>query len=152
MATVADLGYVAYQLQFAPTMWGSTNCFSFVYIHSAPNPFFFRADGASVDLRPFSSVALIRVPVNFAESAEELTKVATAANDSESEELALMRTVEAFNLFRNNTRIKATAVEPVAEEAKALVKAVWSVREWMLAGMKEEKRWDVLGAVLVGQP
>ncbi len=152
VATVADLGYFAYQLQFAATMWGSTHCFSFVYFHAAANPFFFRADGASVDLRPYASLALLRIPVDFADNPEDMNKVVLAANDSDTEDVALTRTGEAFSLFRNNTRIKAANVEAVAEDAKSLVKIAWSIRAWMLDGMKDAKQWDLLGARIVGIP
>lgn len=153
VAVVAELSAVpAYQLLFGATMWDETPCFAFQYAYP-PSPLaLMRPDGAIIPMLDYARVTLIRLPVNFAQSTEELSKICKAANESESLERALTRVPEAFNLFNNGPRVRKEDVERAGKEANDVVSTAWSVRDWILAGCKDEKTWDVIGTRLVGQP
>ncbi len=153
VAVVAELSAVpAYQLLFGATMWDETPCFAFQYAYP-PSPLaLMRFDGVVIPLLDFARVTLIRLPVNFAQDVKELEKIAKAANESESLERALTRVPEAFNLFNNGPRVRKEDVDRAGKEANDVVTTAWSVRDWVMAGCKEEKTWDVIGTRLVGHP
>lgn len=141
-----------FQLLFGPTMWDTTPCFAFQFSYP-PSPLaLMRPDGVLVPLESYSRVSLFRLPVNFADDAQELALICKAANESVSLENALTRVPEAFNLFNNNPRIRKGDVEQAGKDASEIVKAAWDMRGWVADDSKESKRWDVLGSYVVGHP
>lgn len=154
VAIVVDLSHFAYRIEFTASPWDDTPCLALSYIYPPSQTFMIRPqDGLLVDLRPYAQLALLRVPVSFADKVEDLTGVARAANESKDEATAMARTAEAFMLFRNSPRIGKDAVEEIVVQASALVKIAWEVRGWLIAGCADKQQWK-LGeeSVLIGQP
>jgi hypothetical protein len=148
-----DLSAPVWQLRFAATAWDGTPCFSLVYSYPPSQLVAFRpADSAMLELSSYAFATLLRVPVQFAENTNDMNKVVQAANDSETEEIALQRTTEAFTLFRNNARIRAQDVEATAKEACEVVKVAWSIRLWLFDGAAEAKTWELLNTKLMARP
>ncbi len=151
VAIVVDLAYFAYRLEFGATLWNTTPCFSLVYSYP-PSPMGTYVERTFVSFAAMARVALARLPVEFAQNEAELENIARAANESDSVDVLKTRTVEAFQLFRNNARISKTQIDESAAHALQLALVAWEIRDWMVDGMTEKKEWSPLGTRLIGQP
>lgn len=155
LAVVVELGVLPYyQVLFGATTWDRTPCFALQVMYP-PSPLaLMRPDGVPFPLTEFARVTLLRLPVHFSTEAGEVDKIAKAGNDSATIDEALSRVPEAFNLFKNNPRVKADEVERVGKDAAELVKVGWDLRMWLLGSAEppQRKQWDVLGATLVATP
>ncbi len=148
-----DLGYFAYRLEFMATMWDEAPCMSLVYAYPPSVPIMFRpGDGAMIPLSSMAVIALLRMPVEFAKSLDELAGVVKATNESATQEIAKLRSTEAFTLFLNSPRMRKDAVDEMAKAAEQLIAIAWEIRTWIADGTPEKKRWETPNGVLAGIP
>lgn len=92
---------------------------------------------------PENQVCLAKVKCTIAESAEEVQRVAAVALDGGTLDLDQDRAKEAFNLFKNNPKIKGDVLERTIEEAYELIKAYWIIRLWAQEGYRQDKKLTV---------
>ncbi len=148
-----DLGYFAYRLEFMATMWDEAPCMSLVYAYPPSVPIVIRPqDGAVIPLSSTAVIALLRMPVEFAKSLDELAGVVKATNDSTTLEIAKLRATEAFTLFMNNPRMRKDTVDEMAKAFEGFIGVAWEIRTWIADGAVEKTRWETLNGVLVGIP
>lgn len=148
----ADLGHVAYQFELGATGWRNIPSFSLLYrypFYTAPGTF--RADGQPW-LFSTSTLTLARVQVPIAESLEALTRVTEVSLDGGSLEADVARMTEAYQLFKNDNRVRADRLDEAIKASAVVVQAYWSLRQWLAAGMTEKHEIDVVHTKLVCLP
>lgn len=149
---VADFGHYAYRLDLASTMVRDVPSFSLVYRYP-PNPVaLMRPDGQAIPLGNFGMITLARAQAQIAASTEELQRVVEVSLDGGTREKDIERMTEAYQLFRNAAKTRIELLDLCAKDSAEIIKAYWSVREWVEAGMTERVTLDVLTGKLVLQP
>ncbi len=155
VAITVDLNHFTYRLEFGAAMWLETPCFCLMYAYP-PSPMGAYLERSFVSFAAMARVALVRLPVEFAQGEVELEPIARAANESNTLEILKQRTVEAFKLFLNNARIGKQAVDQTSESAVAVATVAWEIRDWIAAGTPDRKEWtqleSLLGTKLIGLP
>ena len=86
-----------------------------------------------------TQIVLARAGVQVASKIEDVLRVAQVSVSSGSLEGDIARMTEAFNLFKNNPRTKQEILEISLRDAVEILKAYWTVREWLMAGATEPK-------------
>lgn len=100
-----------------------------------------------------NQVALLRIPVSVAQSAEEVSRIAAVALSLGSLEDDSKRIEEAYALFRNNPRVPSQQVlTDAVERGQALVRIYWQLTDWLLSVPDQEFRAEIENQVLVGVP
>jgi hypothetical protein len=149
---VADLGHFVYRLELAATMSRDVPSFSLVYRYP-PNPVaLMQPDGRVIPLGNFGMITLARAPAQIAATVEELQRVVEVSLDGGTRDKDIERMTEAYQLFRNSPKTRAEVLDLCVKDSAEIIKAYWSVREWIETGMKEATTLDVLNAKLVLQP
>ncbi len=132
---VADLNYFAYRLDIGATVQNKIPFFSFVY-----------------KIPPTGAMlALFRAPISIADDDAELVRVTSVSLEGGTLGLDTDRVKEAYQLFRNKD-VRGDALTECINASIEVLKAYWSVRDWLEAGAAEKKEFSALSTKLVMQP
>lgn len=148
----ADLGHFAYKIDIGVTLWHNVPAFSLLYRYPPGNSGAFRHDGAFMSFSPGSILVLARVAAKIAESVEELQPVADTSLVLGEVEKDIARMTEAYQLFRNNPRLRADDLDSTVKESAQVIRGYWSLRDWMRSGMEEKKEIVVASTTMVCLP
>ena len=99
-----------------------------------------------------SQLVLARVHVPFAQTPDEITRVADVSLMGGTLDLDTKRTAEAFNLFRNNQRTKADAIDGAIKDAGIILGAYWELREWLETGDEKSRVIAAIDYKIVCRP
>jgi hypothetical protein len=96
----------------------------------------------------YLTLANLGMPVASAQA--DLYPVAHAMISQGSEEADIVRTTEAFQLFKNSPRAKQDILEACTNDGIRLVKVYWRLRRWLQAGAVETieetvDQWTIKG-------
>lgn len=94
---------------------------------------------SSVSQTGTGQIVLARMSVPIAANGAEMEKVTSVALSGGSFESDVLRTTEAFNMFKNDSRVKGDTVAVCAREAGEVLRAYWALRNWLDAGAKTEE-------------
>lgn len=147
---VVDLSSGVYRAHIGVGAWHKIPCLTLA-LGYPPNPAAVVVNGTLASLSSTAVVALARVPLDFAQSTEEVHRVAESAVSLGSQEGDVQRVKEAMNLFRNLPRIRLESLDAATAEAERLVIAYWALRTWML-NPEAPFAYEVAGSVLRGTP
>lgn len=87
-----------------------------------------------------TQIVLARAGIPVAGKIEDVLRIAQVSVSTGSLEHDLNRMNEAFLMFKNGPRaIKQEVLESNLRDASEILKAYWSVREWLMAGATEAK-------------
>lgn len=150
---VADLGYFAYKIDVGVTSFKNVPAFSLVYRYP-PNPIglYRPADSEWVGLAEAAVITLARVQISVAEDANALRRVTEVSLDGGSLDTDLARMHEAYQLFKNDPKIRIDKLEEAINDSDEVVKGYWLLREWMKTGMAERKEIVVKETTMVCFP
>jgi len=87
----------------------------------------------------FNRVALARTAIPVASQVEEVQRVADVVLQGGNPETDQSRLTEAFNMFRNNPRVKGDMLATCVGDAAKVLQAYWQVREWLESGATERR-------------
>lgn len=90
-----------------------------------------------------TQIVLARAGIPVASKIEEVFRVAQVSVSTGSIEGDMARMTEAFNLFKNSPRIKQEVLDSSLRDALEILKAYWSVRDWLFSGATEYKEIQV---------
>lgn len=90
-----------------------------------------------------TQIVLARAGIPVASKIEDVLRVAQVSVSTGSIEGDTARMTEAFNLFKNSPRTKQETLDNSLRDALEILKAYWSVREWLFAGATDAKQIDV---------
>ena len=90
-----------------------------------------------------TQIVLARAGVPVAGKIEDVLRVAQVSVSSGSLENDTARMTEAFNLFKNSPRTKQEILEISLRDSLEILKAYWTVREWLMGGAAEAKELNV---------
>jgi hypothetical protein len=99
-----------------------------------------------------TQIVLARAGVPVAGKVEDVLRVAQVSVSSGSLENDTIRMTEAFNLFKNSPRTKQEVLEISLRDSLEILKAYWSLREWLMAGATEPKELNVHPYVIKLRP
>jgi hypothetical protein len=92
---------------------------------------------------PQEQIALAKVTCPVTEDHSALQRVADVALLGGTLDRDQERTREAFTLFKNNDRVKGDVLEQCIEDSFLILKAYWSIRNWVIEGCKEDQEIEV---------
>lgn len=118
-----------WRMMIGVTMQGQVPCFSLMLRYPPGSP--------------QEQIALARVACPVTEDAHALQRVADVALDGGTLDADQERTREAFNLFKNNDRLKGDVLEQCIEDSFKILSAYWTIRNWVIEGCKEDCEVEV---------
>ena len=90
-----------------------------------------------------TQIVLARSGVQIATKIDDVFRVAQVSVSSGSLENDTIRMTEAFNLFKNSGRVKQEMLDLSLRDALEILKAYWTMREWLFAGATEAKEIQI---------
>ncbi len=149
----ADLGHFAYKLDLGVTTWQNVPAFSLLFRYPPGVAGLIRPqDGQFMSFAPMAILVLARVGASVAESVEELQPVTNVSLHGGTAEKDVARMTEAYQLFRNNARVRGDDLDSSIKDSAEIIRAYWSLREWMRAGMLEKTEIQAASTTLVCLP
>jgi hypothetical protein len=145
-----SLDHFAWRLTLAAVMWGKTPALGLVFAYETPTPYLM-VNGQMQDITGALKISLLRCPVQFADSLQDLGPVAEAALKGGDEVADIARMTEAFTLFRNS-KVRQDLIDMVVKEATEVIKAYWHLATWIGEGCRDRTEYLALGTRLVGAP
>lgn len=150
--TAADLGYFAYKIDLGVTTLRNVPAFSLVYRYPPTPVGVFRPDGPWQSFYDAAVLVLARIPVSVAADVAALQPVVAVSLDGGSLDADIARMHEAYQLFKNEPKIRTDYLEEAINDSDEVLKGYWSLRDWMKTGMTERKEIVVKDTTMVCLP
>jgi energy-coupling factor transporter ATP-binding protein EcfA2 len=95
-----------------------------------------------------TQITLARSPISVTDKTDDVLRLAEVSVSMGSLEKDRERMTEAFNLFKNNPRVRQDVLDGDLKGALEILDAYWSVRDWLFVGAAESKQLAVGSYVL----
>ncbi len=149
----ADLGHYAYRLDIGVTMWRNTPAFSLVYRYPPGSAGTYRpTDGQFHSFASGAVLSLARVKIGIAETTDALQRIVDVCLDEGDLDKNIERMTEAYQLFRNEPRLREDRLEAAISESAEILRLFWELRRWMQEGMVERRDFAVQGTSVICLP
>lgn len=99
-----------------------------------------------------TQIVLARAGIPVAGKIDDVLRVAEVSVSTGSIDGDTARMTEAFNLFKNNPRTKQETLDMSLRDGLDILKAYWSVRDWLMGGAGEAKEITIGNFVLKLRP
>jgi hypothetical protein len=95
-----------------------------------------------------TQISLARSGVSLTDKVEDVLRIADVSVSMGSQERDRERMTEAFNLFKNNGKVRQETLEADLKGALTILDAYWDIRSWLFEGATDVKDLPV-GSYLI---